>query len=109
MRNFGRINIINVLTYAGVFTGLILISPLKSGAQIAFKVGSNYSTVRNEIFLKILNQLLFPNWVLPFSIILSKNTKNGLLSMSFASAKKGISRIYTEITPSGLTIALSPF
>lgn len=58
MRIFSRVIMVNVLIYAGVFIGLSLMSPLKSRAQIAFKVGGNYSTVRNEISLKNIKPIL---------------------------------------------------
>lgn len=52
MRTYSPINIINVLIYAGFFGGLIAVFSLKASGQVAFKVGGNYSTVRNEISLK---------------------------------------------------------
>jgi hypothetical protein len=89
----------NVLLYAGVFTGLILISPLKSVAQIAFKVGSNYSSVRHEIPLKNIKPVIVSELGASVQYYPFKKFKNWSLINEFCFSQKGyqqnLSRDYT--------------
>jgi hypothetical protein len=99
MRNSASINITNVLLYAGVFTGLVLISSLKSVAQIAFKVGGNYSTVRNEISLKNIKPIFVSELGASIQYYPFKDYKKWSLINEFCFSQKGyqqnLSRDYT--------------